>query len=466
MPLIWNGENSEISRRGAAARLLQIMEDLESAGERYCVIGHSHGGSIAAHALHLAAVKREKLPHLMCCITVATPFIKFIKSGWLFFRSSLLEKAALVSVATFAFLFFCFILSGGGPYFDFSWRGIFLYTLLIGPFLALYLSMRHVNGRRFEIYQPATLNFLERNFASRLLSVRHESDEAINALGALRRLHISFFDRSFAVPVLSLMSLAVIPLASLLLTQSAVFMSMIGASEWGVPGTTSSWLENVGQVITNAAAALGTGFYRFLEWTGTSFRPPGDDPLVVSLVLVAVVGPFVLSIASLAVTMASVAVAKSLSSGVSHILNPLTWAQLRKSAFGNDTLGELAPDAAHSASWSSAASAVLPLDLAQEIAKLSNTAAPNTIEKLRSGINRLILSTEKEAKQIFFHEYISWAVLIHTRYFDSERFCALLAYMIARMDASNSNIVFGAHPEREVLSRWYDELFSAPRPTT
>lgn len=200
-PLIWDGRNSETSRRAAAEDLLRAMEALETTNEAYCVVGHSHGGSVAAHALHLAASKRNKLPNLTCCITVGTPFIKFVKSRWLFSRSKLLEKAVLVSTAAFAFLFSCFIIVA--DYRAFSLEALLAYALLIGPVLALYIGLRWINSKRFFIYQPGVLRFLEQNYASRLLSVRHESDEAINGLRSLRLLRIPLFDRNFAVPALS-----------------------------------------------------------------------------------------------------------------------------------------------------------------------------------------------------------------------------------------------------------------------
>ena len=72
--LIWDGDNSETSRRAAARRLLHRMSKLEAAGEPYVVIGHSHGGSVVAFALQLAARHGNALPHLRSWITVGTPF--------------------------------------------------------------------------------------------------------------------------------------------------------------------------------------------------------------------------------------------------------------------------------------------------------------------------------------------------------------------------------------------------------
>lgn len=179
---------------------------------------------------------------------------------------------------------------------------------------------------------------------------------------------------------------------------------------------------------------------------------------MVSLALAALITPIILFVISLLVTTVSVAIATLLSSALSRLLNPLTWTQIREAAFGNDTLGEVSPDASHSAPWSPTPSAVLPIEIAGEISALSNIAAPESVEKLRTGMNRLLLSDDREAKEFFFSEYISWNILIHTSYFRSPRFGRLLAYAIASKHAERGDITFPDHPERPLISRWHDEI--------
>ena len=53
-PLRWDGENKESSRREAAKELVERCKALERSGERYFLIGHSHGGSIISNALLVA----------------------------------------------------------------------------------------------------------------------------------------------------------------------------------------------------------------------------------------------------------------------------------------------------------------------------------------------------------------------------------------------------------------------------
>jgi hypothetical protein len=74
-PLHWDGHNTETSRRKAAAALLERCLELESRGEHYVLIGHSHGGSIISNALLLASQSKASLPNMRKAITVGTPFL-------------------------------------------------------------------------------------------------------------------------------------------------------------------------------------------------------------------------------------------------------------------------------------------------------------------------------------------------------------------------------------------------------
>ncbi len=44
------GDNSEVERRDAGIRLASLMRELEGKSEPYCIVGHSHGGSIVSAA--------------------------------------------------------------------------------------------------------------------------------------------------------------------------------------------------------------------------------------------------------------------------------------------------------------------------------------------------------------------------------------------------------------------------------
>jgi triacylglycerol esterase/lipase EstA (alpha/beta hydrolase family) len=75
-PHVWDGLNSERSRRNAGEALYHRLSTLDRNGEPVCVIGHSHGGSVIAAALMQSARRRDPLPRLGMWITVGTPFIR------------------------------------------------------------------------------------------------------------------------------------------------------------------------------------------------------------------------------------------------------------------------------------------------------------------------------------------------------------------------------------------------------
>ena len=51
VPFVWSSVNSELARRNAGSSLLTMLRGLEARQENYCLIGHSHGGSVIASAL-------------------------------------------------------------------------------------------------------------------------------------------------------------------------------------------------------------------------------------------------------------------------------------------------------------------------------------------------------------------------------------------------------------------------------
>jgi hypothetical protein len=94
-PLMWDGKNEESSRLRAAKELVERCKALEGSGERYFLIGHSHGGSIISNALLLANEAKLSLPNMLKAITVGTPFIHITKANML---SRILEPVLLLIV--------------------------------------------------------------------------------------------------------------------------------------------------------------------------------------------------------------------------------------------------------------------------------------------------------------------------------------------------------------------------------
>ena len=87
IPFHWSGKNSEMDRRKGGEELFEfLVENLETNGRPYSLVGHSHGGSVIAEALRVSALKNRELKNLRSWITVATPFLKFKKKRNLFRR--------------------------------------------------------------------------------------------------------------------------------------------------------------------------------------------------------------------------------------------------------------------------------------------------------------------------------------------------------------------------------------------
>ena len=109
-PFVWDGANSELSRRRASTRLLELIQRYETNGERYLLIAHSHGGSVISQTLLMAARSKRRLDKLARWITVGTPFIKGQKPYLLFWRLGLLGKSAYLAIFTYSVMLFTLVL--------------------------------------------------------------------------------------------------------------------------------------------------------------------------------------------------------------------------------------------------------------------------------------------------------------------------------------------------------------------
>src|SRR5438105_6993814 len=75
LPFHWSGLNSELARRRAGQALFERLLQTDQSGQRYHLVGHSHGGSVIWHALTLSAAQGKRLANLRSWCTVGTPFL-------------------------------------------------------------------------------------------------------------------------------------------------------------------------------------------------------------------------------------------------------------------------------------------------------------------------------------------------------------------------------------------------------
>ncbi len=103
----WSGENSERARSKAAAQLLDFLRAYETEGQRYHLIGHSHGGSVIWSALKLATIRRKELRQLQSWSTVGTPFLhQRSRSPWNVINLAYAIGAALLLYPALKLLYF------------------------------------------------------------------------------------------------------------------------------------------------------------------------------------------------------------------------------------------------------------------------------------------------------------------------------------------------------------------------
>ncbi|MEO1204900.1 MAG: hypothetical protein AAFV45_01075 [Pseudomonadota bacterium] len=235
-PFVWSGDNSETVRRREGARLFHELRQLEKAGETYCLIGHSHGGSVISHALLYAAANKTDLPGLQKWLTVGTPFIHLRKERFLFLRLPLVWKAMFVA-SMMLFLMLLFFLVGqlidGGVTLSNNRQAIALgiaVLLTALPFAVFYVVSLVIDMRQLYGYRKSTIKRAQDWFATKWVALTHEDDEAVNGLSSLRTATPSIFHSTFAVPAFTVFSAFILPLIYLYVVMSPSIMVAIANS--------------------------------------------------------------------------------------------------------------------------------------------------------------------------------------------------------------------------------------------
>jgi hypothetical protein len=239
-PFVWSGENSEVGRRVAGAKLLDRMLQLEASGEPYCVVGHSHGGSVIAAALMNSLARRVQLPHMKRWITIGTPFVTMKPMYWLVERLNLMQKVVLVASLMLLFMFIATVIGHGlnltaaagvlpfsgantsngyGP-----WRLALAALAMSIPAILMSTIFRWLDSRKLFFYRRRTIDAAQRDFGPRWLSLVHKDDEAVQGLRSLPRASFKLFDPAFAVQRLTMVAIFAMPVAYFLVLKSPPLM--------------------------------------------------------------------------------------------------------------------------------------------------------------------------------------------------------------------------------------------------
>ena len=518
-PFIWDGENSETSRRAAAAALLVKMQALEAKGEPYSVIGHSHGGSIIATALMDSAARKSKLEHLKCWLTVGTPFITTTKEWSLFNRLGVLGRSFYVALLTCAMMFFLADNRqnaerfAGAHFFQLIGEVLMVAT----PFILFYLFMRYRSNRGLSIYNNGTIKWAVAHFQPRWRSLWHPNDEAIQSLTSLKAIKIELFRPQFAANALRFPAVLILPVLIVALVNSPDSMQYIyrqsvhgigyttaPAADWPIAKRdcipqsnheTCKKLADAGLVYKPDERTKPDGLIedgkdvqtniRFLadivryglDWI-PSFRMTeiferartdvnknafDKDPVAhmkfyaIYVYGMSVVALVVLGLSYLIIT-AWGAVARLLSRGLSLVLNPMTTQQIRAVGFGSDTRTDLAVDAGTWPMWLGKGYKHLPEALGAEMQATSDAAVSKVVPKFRSALGKLVSATGQERSDML-SAYLTWEELIHTSYFNNERFRKLIALALAEAKGFRATEALVRDADYELVTTWHRDAF-------
>ncbi|MFA7307105.1 MAG: hypothetical protein WC026_10575 [Hyphomicrobium sp.] len=235
-PFVWSGDNSEVERREAGAELAKLMRELETRSEPYCVIGHSHGGSVVSSALLECAARKKSLPNLKRWITVGTPFINLRKEVWLLTRLSLVRKVIFVASMMLLLMLIIYqaatMLTGDRLLFGSLFPRVQYWTIAFMsiPAFLIYFLFKYLDVRAMLDHRRRVTKRARNNFGDRWRALAHPDDEAIQGLALLPDARLTFFDRSFAVSSITLVSVIALPLIYLAVLFSPP--TIVGLSSW------------------------------------------------------------------------------------------------------------------------------------------------------------------------------------------------------------------------------------------
>jgi hypothetical protein len=230
VPFTWSSLNSEMDRRNAGAELLKTLRQLDARAEPYCVVGHSHGGSVIASALIDSVAEKKPLIHLKRWITVGTPFVGMRKERFLFTRLTLTRKVVFVA-SLMLFMMFLFYVAGELFANGFRARSERYYTGLLFsglmmslPMAVFYLIFRYFDGRELKGYSRGAVQRAQQYYADKWLPLCHKDDEAVQGLRYLPKVKLHFFEKNFAASTLTKGAIFALPLAYLFVMTSPTVM--------------------------------------------------------------------------------------------------------------------------------------------------------------------------------------------------------------------------------------------------
>lgn len=466
---IWDGRNSEASRYKSAEELAERLSNLEKNGEPYCVIGHSHGGSVISHALVSSiASKKNYLNKLSKWISVGTPFITLKKKALLFDRLSIVGQLAYVVIA---FLAVCLPIVVYGLYFrdeledgiSMLYRDAYKWLPAVLFFVPMIFLVMYFQPQRLKMRGSDALDLVRESLQSRWLPLRHAGDEAVQGLTVLGDMKFRPFPPAAANGVMAFLSIFFVPLCFVFIVTTDVgaevfdylFSRPDARKISEAHGAFVRVQEALVSIYTLSFNYSGRVLYEFISDVNLVKQISHFLTLLFYFVVLCFVGVIVLFV--------SAVIAVPVGAITSALLNRSTTLQIRHNAWGGDTIGEYPVSVGNSPHWIAGGSPPLPAALADEITRISDEAAANAIKKFRGLLTDLAFAKKGVDDFDVLSKYLTWKELIHTTYFHVPRFRKLVAYAIAASPGFRATDAFMADPDYSVVASWYAEI---TQPTT
>jgi hypothetical protein len=291
---------------------------------------------------------------------------------------------------------------------------------VLAPIGLLHIYLRMYEAIRTRPYSKNARDRSNRIFGARWLFLLHPDDEALKGLRTLPAVNFPIFNPNFIVGPLSALTVLIAPAVIVLISLSTP------KPDW-------------------------------------SFLPRNTELGFVMFVL-ALVGFNLASFSIIGALFVYVIRRLSIvaSSAISRYLDGVTWYQVRQSAFGNDLIGEIAESASDRPNETETGHASLPRELSEELTRFADTAAAQSISKLRGAVQLLTFSEGGRKKSDLLAEYLTWEELIHTAYFKVPRFRKLVCYAIAHSPGFRPSEKFKGDRDYERCGRWLAEIQNGP----
>ncbi len=418
------GANSETELRRAGWRLYQQLRGYDEAGQDYYLVAHSHGGSVIYNALVYSARRGKRLARLQAWCTIGSPFIDLAPKRFLFSRldapglAVYLLALTLVLAAAGAFMSF---LAGTeiSNAIDEQLRGqslTHLYVPLLGGACMLALAT-YVLTIVYDRVRNRWITDREKRKVAELYSgawigLLHSDDEAIASLRAVTEFKPQIVPRTILVEPFSMIpALLVAAGMSWLIYALEMWLLRPLSTQQKVPKPHLSEFVLRPFSITDAVPPLPA----FVSW-------------------------FILVLVVLLLTTGFVWLCRLVGSimgrPVAALIDRIVWASVRQQMWGDDLPAEFVRGVSSHPPLFGERYKPLPPSVAAPIAELSNSAAYETLRKLRGNLG-MAASRSKDGD--FLSDalaQLSWKELIHAAYFQTDEFARLLAFQLHRQGLS------------------------------